>query len=86
MYITADAYTKDELIEWRFGCFSALEFRISMPTAAHFLESVGQVRIELTLSDFYEWILAITSCVLGSDHFQLFFNCPRAQQLLRSGA
>ena len=33
VYITSDAYTRDEL--------TALELRISMSTAAHFLELVG---------------------------------------------
>lgn len=65
VYITADAYTRDELIEMEIRMLAALEFRISTPTAAHFLERVGRVGrcdarqrnlaqflIELTLTDY----------------------------------
>ena len=63
---------------------AALEFHISMPTVSHFLELVGrggrcdarqwnlaQFLIVLAHRSFYEQTLAITSCVLGSDHFRL---------------
>ena len=86
------------LLKRRFGS-AALKFRISTPVAAHFLEHVGRVGrfdesqrnfaqslIDLNLIDFYERTLVITSCVLGNDHFQLFFSRPRAQQSPRSGA
>ena len=43
MYITADAYTRDELVEMEIWMLAALEFRIPTPTAAHFLERVGRV-------------------------------------------
>ena len=84
VYITADAYTRDELVEMEIRMLVALEFRISTPTAAHFLELVGRVSrcntrqqnlaqflIVLTYRLFYERTLAITSCVLGCDHFRL---------------
>ena len=41
--VTADAYTRDELIEMEIWILAALEFRISTSTAIHFLELVGRV-------------------------------------------
>ena len=41
VYITADAYTRNELIEMEVWILAALELRISTSTAAHFLELVG---------------------------------------------
>eukprot|EP00450_Noctiluca_scintillans_P010478 CAMPEP_0194505174 /NCGR_PEP_ID=MMETSP0253-20130528/31193_1 /TAXON_ID=2966 /ORGANISM="Noctiluca scintillans" /LENGTH=509 /DNA_ID=CAMNT_0039347673 /DNA_START=56 /DNA_END=1585 /DNA_ORIENTATION=- len=65
VYITADAYTSDDLIEMEIRILAALEFRISTPTAAHFLERVERVSqcdarqrhlaqflLELTLTDY----------------------------------
>ena len=43
VYITVDAYTRDELIEMEIWILAALAFRISTYTAAHFLELVGRV-------------------------------------------
>ena len=40
VYITADAYTRNELIDWRNWILTALELRISTSTAAHFLKLV----------------------------------------------
>lgn len=65
VYITADAYTSDDLIEMEVRILAALEFRISTPTAGHFLERVARVSqcdarqrhlaqflLELTLTDY----------------------------------
>ena len=65
VYITANVYTRDELIEMEIRMLAALEFRISTLKAAHFLERVGRVGrcdsrkrnlaqflIELTLTDY----------------------------------
>ena len=41
MYITADTYTNDELLEMEIRILASLKFRISTPTSAHFLERVG---------------------------------------------
>ena len=41
VHITADAYTRNELIEMEVCILAALEFRIPTSTAAHFLELVG---------------------------------------------
>ena len=41
VYMTADAYTRVELIEMEIWILAALKFRISTSTAAHFLELVG---------------------------------------------
>lgn len=43
VYIAADAYTKEDLIEMEIRILSALEFRVAIPTAAHFLERVMRV-------------------------------------------
>jgi len=42
VYITADAFTQDELISMEIQFLSALEFRVSTPTAAHFFDRVAQ--------------------------------------------
>jgi len=63
VYITADAYTKDELIRMEIELLSALEFRVSTPTAAQFFDRVAQYcdeqqrnlaqyLLELTLTDY----------------------------------
>ena len=41
VYITANAYTRDELIEIEVWIHAALELRISTSTASYFLELVG---------------------------------------------
>merc|ERR1719383_1529546 len=63
VYITADAYTKDELIRMEIELLSALEFQVSTPTAAQFFDRVAQYcdeqqrnlaqyLLELTLTDY----------------------------------
>ena len=100
VYITADSYIRDELIGMEIRMLAALEFRISTPTAAHFLERVGRVGrcdarqwnlaqflIELTLTD-YSMSRHLPSHLAFSAEiiFNCFFSCPRAQQSPRSGA
>ena len=100
MYITADTYTSNEPFGKEdsdsccrdeiphlvaFGC-PFLGARWSSGPMRCKQWNLAQSLIGLNLTDFYERTLAITFCVLGSDHFQLFFSLPSCQQLPRPKA